>query len=399
MDYTQAGYLLRARKAARYVSLYGLSRTLAKIRGQYHMKSAEEFSGARWVNERCRHPDAPERCVALIGCGNYAYSNIAFYLRKRHRGFLRLTYDRHKSRAMSLCRAFGGAAAVADWQEIVADPQVRLVFIATNHASHAQYALACIEAGKHVHIEKPHVVNAQQLDRLVAAMRRHPDTKVFLGFNRPRSALFRRLQASLATQAGPLMINWFVGGHEAAAKPWYLNPEEGGVVLGNLCHWTDLTLQLVSLHKAFPCRIVPATPPGATSEVVVSIIFADRSCAAITFFSAQAHAFEGVRETLNVQRGGVVANLRDFQSLTVESGPSKTRWRLRHRDHGHEANIVSSLDRALRAGAAGEDVAYVAATARLFLAVREAIESGGTVVVPPEDPERGPGRQPGGREA
>jgi predicted dehydrogenase len=396
VDYTQASYLLRARKAARYVSLYGLSRTLVKIRGQYHMKAAQGFSGARWVNDSCRGADAAERCVALIGCGNYAYSNIAYYLRKHTPRFLRLAYDRHQSRAMSLCKAYGGAAAVADWREILADPGVRIVFIASNHASHADYALACIEAGKHVHIEKPHVVNLEQLQRLAAAMHRHPEVKVFLGFNRPKSALFRQLQAVLATQSGPLMINWFVGGHEIAARPWYFNANEGGLVLGNLCHWTDLTLHLASLDRAFPCQIVPATPPGATTEAVVSLMFADRSCAAITFFSARGHAFEGVRETLNVQRGDVVANLTDFQSLTVELGQKKTRLRLRHRDHGHGANLVNSLERAVTEGAPGEDPQYVTATARLFLAVREAIDEGRSVSLSRDDIAGVSGRASGG---
>jgi len=384
VDYTQAPYLFRARKALRYVSLYGLSRTLVKIRGQYHMKSAQGFQGARWLNSGCVHADSAQRCVALIGCGNYAYSNIAYYLKKHSPRFLRLTYDRHQSRAMSLCEAYGGAAAVADWREILADPQVRLVFIASNHASHAEYALACIEAGKHVHIEKPHVVSQEQLDRLTMAMSRHPEVKVFLGFNRPRSRLFRQLQAALAQQSGPMMINWFVAGHEIAAGHWYFDPSEGGRVLGNLCHWTDLTLQLVSLEKAFPCQIVPAAPPGATSDFVITVIFADRSCAAITF-SAKGHAFEGVREVLNIHRGNVLANLTDFQTLTIDLIEKKSRTRLRHRDHGHEVNIVNSLEAACGAGAAGEDIRYVAATARFFLAIRDAIEQGSTVSLSRDD--------------
>lgn len=399
MDYTQASYLFRARKAARYVSLYGLSRTLAKIRGQYHMKSAEEFAGARWVNEACKDAGAPQRCVALIGCGNYAYSSIAYYLGRYNPRFLRLTYDRHKSRAMSLCKSYGGAAAVADWREIPADPQVKIVFIASNHASHAEYAQACIEAGKHVHIEKPHVVNQEQLQQLTSAMHRHPEVKVFLGFNRPRSSLFRQLQAVLGSRSGPMMISWFVCGHETTAKPWYFNANEGGVVLGNLCHWTDLTLHLVSLEKAFPCQIVPATPPGATSNLVVSIIFADRSCASITFASAQGHAFEGVREMLNIQRGDVTANLSDFQTLTVDSGGKKATTRLRHRDHGHGANIVNSLDRAVAVDASGEDLRYVTATARFFLAIRDAIDKGETVSLSWADIEAASVRRVSGCEA
>ncbi|MBV9726551.1 MAG: Gfo/Idh/MocA family oxidoreductase, partial [Gammaproteobacteria bacterium] len=292
VDYTKAGRLFMARKVLRYVSLYGVPRTLAKIRGQYHMRSQKAFTGTRWVNVACRRVDAPQRCVALIGCGNYAFSNIAYYLRKHEPHFLRLAYDRNQNRALSLCKAYGGAAAVADWREILSDAQVSLVFIASNHASHAEYAVACIEAGKHVHIEKPHVVTHEQLERLVAAMRRHPQVKVFLGFNRPRSTLFQELQTVLARETGSIMINWFIAGHEIAPGHWYFNADEGGRVLGNLCHWTDLTLHLVALQKAFPCQIVPATPAGATSDFVVSVIFADRSCATITF-SAKGHAFEG----------------------------------------------------------------------------------------------------------
>lgn len=339
------------------------------------MKAAEEFSGSRWQNPRCPAPDAPRRNVAIIGCGNYAYSNIAYYLRKYRRGFLRGTYDTHKSRASSLCRAYQGAYAVADWRELLADAQIKTVFIASNHASHAEYAMACIEAGKHVHIEKPHVVSGEQLDRLVRAMKQHPQAKVFLGFNRPRSRLFGRLQALLAQESGPLMINWFIAGHHIADGHWYFDEKEGGRVLGNLCHWTDLTLHLVTMEKAFPCRIIPATPAGAKSDFVVSVIFADRSCASITF-SAKGHTFEGVREVLNVHRGNVLANLTDFEVLRVDVVEKKTDTRLRHRDHGHGVNIRNTLMSAGDSDAQGESVAYVAATAAFFLAIRQAIDSG-----------------------
>jgi predicted dehydrogenase len=377
-DYTQTPFLFKARKAARYVRLYGLSRTLVKIRGQYHMRADEEFDGLRWVNPGCQSPDVPNRHVALIGCGNYAFSNIAYYLGKRNPEFLRCAYDIQRSRALSLCKTYGGAYAVADWREILTDPQVKIVFIASNHASHAEYAVACIEAGKHVHIEKPHVVSQEQLDQLVAAMRQYPKSKLFLGFNRQRSPLFKQLQTLLADESGPLMINWFVAGHEIPVKHWYFDEKEGGRVLGNLCHWTDLTLHLVTMEKAFPCKIVPATPKDAKSDFVVSVIFADRSCASITF-SAKGHTFEGVREVLNLHKGDVIANLTDFQMLTVDVVEKKKRVHLRHRDHGHEANIVYSLAGAAKDGVPGEDIMYVAATAKFFLAIRQAIDSGETV--------------------
>lgn len=383
MDYTQTDLLFKIKKSLRYVRLYGLSRTFVKIKGQFHMKATASFEGTQWLNTACRNADAAERRIAIIGCGNYSFSNIAYYLKKKGRCFLRCAYDILPNRAVSLCKAYGGLYVPADWHEILTDPQVKIVYIASNHASHAEYAVACIEAGKHVHIEKPHVVSADQLARLAAAMKAHPEVKVFLGFNRPRSRLFLQLQQILTKEAGPLMINWFVAGHEIPDDHWYFDEKEGGRVLGNLCHWTDLTLQLVSLDRAFPCTIVPAAPVGAKSDFMVSVIFADRSCAAITF-SAKGHTFEGVREVVNIHKGDVLANLTDFQTLRIELVEKKRRTSLLHRDHGHGANIFHSLA-GVDTATPGEAIPYVNATARLFLAIRQAIDSGQPVFLSREE--------------
>jgi len=39
MDYMQSPLWFRIRKVLRYVRLYGVSRTLAKVHGQYHMRA------------------------------------------------------------------------------------------------------------------------------------------------------------------------------------------------------------------------------------------------------------------------------------------------------------------------------------------------------------------------
>jgi predicted dehydrogenase len=377
-DYTQTGLLFKVKKTLRYIRLYGPSRTWVKIRGQYHMKASGTFEEAKWVNPRCGDPERPGRNIALIGCGNYAFSVIAYYLAKRDARFLRAVCDPRKERALSLCKAYGGAYATADGDVILADPEVKTVYIASNHASHAEYAIACIEAGKHVHIEKPHVVTEDQLERLMDAMRRYPDVKVFLGFNRPRSPLFLKLRSALARETGSLMINWFIAGHEIADDHWYFDEKEGGRVLGNLCHWTDLTLHLVSLENAFPCVITPGSAPGSKSDFVVSVLFADQSCAAITF-SAKGHTFEGVREVLNIHKGNVLANLSDFQSLTLDVIDKKSRHVLSRRDHGHEINVTHSFKGSSGASVPGEAASYVRATAAFFLTIRRALDSGETI--------------------
>ena len=351
-----------------------------KIRGQYHMKADTGFEGSTWKNPACRSSDHKARNTAIIGCGNFAYSNIAYYLAKYNPRFLRAAHDIRKERALSLCRTYKGSYATDDVGELLNDDNIDIVYIASNHASHAEYAVSCLEAGKHVHIEKPHAVTEDQLTRLTEAMVAHPELNVFLGFNRPRSRLFLDLQNMLAQEDGPIMINWFIAGHEIPEDHWYFDEKEGGRVLGNLCHWTDLTLHLVSLDRAFPCTIVSSTPKDAESDFAVSVIFGDRSCASITF-SAKGHTFEGVREVLNLHKGSLLANLTDFQYLTMDVVEKKIKKKLFHRDHGHKANIIHSAVGSVSDSVEGEPLVYTYLTARFYLAIRESIDTGNEVTL------------------
>jgi len=224
MDYTTQKLIFKIKKAIRYVRLYGVRRTLMKINGQYHMKRKYETLPA--------FPSPPRSGghIGIIGCGNYAFSNIAFYLQKNLGNVIRCAMDSDVHKAASLFEKYGLRYYTDNVDTLIADQAIDLVYVASNHSSHAEYAIKCIEAGKHVHIEKPHVISEDQLSRLAVAMRAHPETKVFLGFNRPRSSLFKELKELLSHQVGPLMINWFVAGHEIPDDHWYFDPMIIGIL-------------------------------------------------------------------------------------------------------------------------------------------------------------------------
>lgn len=366
-------WFIKIKKVVRYIRHYGLARTFTKIRGIYHLRFDGTFEGDTWDNLNCKSKLDSSRFTALVGCGNFAFSNIAYYLFRHNKKFLRCAYDPDSSRALSLCRSYGGLYVTRRWEEILADESVRLVYIASNHSTHCDYAIACINAGKHVHIEKPHVVSGDQLEKLMSAMKNNPEIKVFLGFNRPRSALFDKLQHLLSSQEGPIMFNWFVAGHRIPNDHWYFDDKEGGRILGNLIHWTDMSLHLINKETAFPCRIIPGSLPSSRSDFMLMLVFADGSSGAITF-SAKGATFEGVREVLNLQRGDVMAQLTDFKNLTVDINHKKYHFAPWFRDHGHEANITNSYQR-VEDDMPGEDPTYVEFTARFALAIKNAIES------------------------
>jgi len=61
-----------------------------------------------------------------------------------------------------------GVPAVADPLALIADPAIALVVIATPNATHFPLALAALDAGKHVVIDKPFTATVEQADRLIA---------------------------------------------------------------------------------------------------------------------------------------------------------------------------------------------------------------------------------------
>lgn len=373
MDYTKEPLSFRLKKVIRYVFMYGIERTLKKVRSQYHMKSVETFPEDFWVNNSA----ADTGDVAIVGCGNFAFSTIAHYVSKNTSGKTKYALDIDKSKALSLAKFYNVHMATTSFDLIISDPEIKIIYISSNHASHAEYAIRAIEKGKAVHVEKPHVVNHEQLIRLDSVMRENPASAVFLGFNRPKSQLFRMLMDEVVKQPGNIMMNWFIAGHEINDDHWYFSEKEGGRVMGNLCHWSDLCIHLVGLENVFPCTISPAIALDSKSNFAVAITFADGSQAALTF-SAKGHTFEGVREYLNIHKGDLLASLRDFEYLSLDIISKKVSKKLLRRDHGHSNNIVHSYN-ATAEGSPGASLEYIRGTALLVLKIKEAIDSNSIV--------------------
>jgi predicted dehydrogenase len=382
MDYTTQPLIFKLKKALRYVRLYGVRRTQIKIASQYHMgKTYQTLPAVKSKMNKRAH-------VGIIGCGTFAYSNIAFYLNKNFGAVIHAAMDRHIERAASMFEKYRLNYYTDDANKLLSDPAIDLVFIASNHASHAEYAIKALEFGKHVHIEKPHAVSEAQLIRLCAVMSQSKG-KVNLGFNRPVSRFGREITRYLGEQSGAAMYNWFIAGHELSPDHWYFKEEEGGRVLGNLCHWTDFVYQMVPPESRYPIKIIPTRAESSDCDLAATYIFGDGSIAAITF-SAKGYTFEGVKERFAAHRGNALISLDDFKRLVIEVVDKKHVIRLPFRDHGHEDAIRRSYQMARPNGQAvvGCDVSYVWGTGLLFLKTKEALDTNQTITLTAGQPPR-----------
>ena len=377
MDYTSQPLSFKLKKAFRYLKLYGPRRTLAKIEGQYHMKKVYNTLPIKKSNpHKGRH-------VGIIGCGNFAYSTIAYYLKKNYGNVIHAAMDKDINRAASLYEKYDLSYYSNNASELIFDPIIDIIYIASNHSSHAEYAIQSLEKGKAIHIEKPHVVNEDQLIRLCSAMSRC-EGRVRLGFNRPNSLIGKKIKHFLDSQSGSGMYNWFIAGHEINPDHWYFKEEEGGRILGNLCHWTDFVYQMVDSRHRYPIIIIPTRAEKSDCDIAVTFTFGDGTIAAITF-SAKGHTFEGVRERFAAHRGNVLISMDDFKNLKIDVVDKKQKIAVNFRDHGHEANICKSYKMVKKPDGnnIGCSIAYVWETGQLFLKTKEALERNENITLHP----------------
>jgi predicted dehydrogenase len=76
--------------------------------------------------------------------------------------------SRTKKSASDFAASFGIARHYGSYADLVSDPDVDVVYVATPHPFHEANAAQCLKAGKHVLCEKPMTVNAAQAERLIA---------------------------------------------------------------------------------------------------------------------------------------------------------------------------------------------------------------------------------------
>ena len=96
---------------------------------------------------------APPLRVAVVGCGNIA-NGYGDAMRARPEIKILGASDLDLSRAQAWTHKHGGRA-YASLDAVLADPQVEAVVNLTIQQAHVEVVTRCLEAGKHVHSEKP----------------------------------------------------------------------------------------------------------------------------------------------------------------------------------------------------------------------------------------------------
>lgn len=178
---------------------------------------------------------------AIIGCGLIGRKRAA----NLKAGRLLYTCDLDGARAADLAKSYPGAQPITDYRQALADTQITAVIVATLNASLAPIALAAVQAGKHVLVEKPGALNAAQL-RTIRDAAAKTGAKVRVGYNHRYHPALQKARALIDSGAlGPLMFlrgRYGHGGRKGYDREWRSDAalSGGGELIDQGVHLIDL---------------------------------------------------------------------------------------------------------------------------------------------------------------
>jgi predicted dehydrogenase len=141
----------------------------------------------------------------LIGCGTWGSIHARAYAALPCVRFV-ATCDQDIARAARFSKEYGAETHAADWRDVVSNPEIQAVSIATPDFEHAEIVLAAIEAGKDILVEKPLATSIEECERIVE-LRRKKGVKLMVDFHNRWNLPFVSIRRALdAGELGVLLM-------------------------------------------------------------------------------------------------------------------------------------------------------------------------------------------------
>lgn len=174
--------------------------------------------------------------VGIIGCGALGRTHANCIQELEH--MQTISYcDVHLPNAQNMLEQFGGKLATADAEELLRDSDLDVIYITTQHDTHAELCIRALQAGKHVLVEKPMAMTVQDCARIGATVKA-TGKKLFTAF---KMRYYNMLWKAKELIPQPVMVVMQMMDNRWAEGIWPNDPVKGGGnVLSQGCHSTDV---------------------------------------------------------------------------------------------------------------------------------------------------------------
>lgn len=141
---------------------------------------------------------------AILGCGRIA-KTFASDLKLLENANLYATASRSLEKAENFGREFGFEKSYGSYEEMVADPKVDIVYIATPHSHHLAHSLLCLNQKKAVLCEKAFAINEKEVSQMIASAKENNTFLMEAFWTRFNPAFLKVLEIIKSKELGELI--------------------------------------------------------------------------------------------------------------------------------------------------------------------------------------------------
>ena len=313
--------------------------------------------------------------VAFIGAGNYA-GRVLIPAFAASRVRLSGIASSGGVTAAHYGRKYGFARASTDADALITSDEADIVAVATRHDSHAKFVLRALQAGKHVFVEKPLAISAEEIDAIYEIWASIPNGRrpnVMVGFNRRFAPHVVRMKELLGSVREPKSIVVTVNAGAIPGLHWTQDPGVGGGrIIGEGCHFVDLVRFLVG-YPIVDARVQALggdVHPVSDDKVAITLAFGDGSWGTIHYLANGHRAFP--KERVEVFCAGRILQLENFRRLRGYGWPGFRRMNLWRQDKGQKACVKAFVEAVRTGGASPIPFDEIMEVARVTVALGEA---------------------------
>jgi len=307
------------------ISLEGYTKIYGDMGNSKSIASILEYNNTAQPKSTVRLSDkefkGQKGVIGIIGAGNFTSSTILPNLSKlgakikyiASSGGLSGTTQAKKHRI---------ANSTSDYNEILQDEDVDLVFITTQHNMHAHMVLECIKANKSVFVEKPLALTPEELIKIEEAYGKSKSS-VSVGFNRRFAPLAQQMKKILGNDDTPININATLNVGFIPADVWVHDMEVGGGrIIGEACHYIDLCSYLAGSNvKSICMNAMGKDPQENTDNASILLKYENGTNAVINYFSNGSKSYSKERvEVYSQERTLIMDNWRKLRAFGFKGG-------------------------------------------------------------------------------
>ena len=283
--------------------------------------------------------------ISIIGSGNFTKCTLLPELKKLQKSqaiSFHTLLSSQGSSSTHLGKKYGFHYSSTDIEALLTS-DTDLIIITTQHNTHAAIALKCINAGKHVFVEKPLCLTSSELTDIKAALEKQPQVQLIVGFNRRFSPHIQALKKGI-NPAQPQSLIFETNSGHIPNDHWTQNIEVGGGrIIGEAIHFMDLAQYLTASVITDVQTLAMNSSSTCPDTITISLRFENGSIATVHYFSNGNKQYP--KEKVTVYQAQNIATIDNYKTLK-KSGFKAVPTTKKKQDKGHSSllrHTISSL--------------------------------------------------------